>query len=112
MTRIVPVLLALVCACSFAVVRPSPAAHAAERPSCRSSGWFALDLLGALASAGIAKLSTARFEGGDPSAPEDHSSKYVFGGAAVVLAASAIYGIGAKVTCINRLDAMTNDGND
>ncbi len=100
---------ALLSGCSVAIIRPRPKPSTATAPaSCRSTGWALLDLLGAGVLAGIGKLSTAGFEGSDPATPKDDSHK-LFYGAAVVLTASAVYGIVANVVCSGRADEDSTD---
>ena len=94
----------LLSGCSAAFIRPAPRPATATAPaSCRSTGWALLDLLGAGVLAGVGKLSTARFEGSDPATSKDDNHELYYG-AAVVLTASAVYGIVANVACNGRAD--------
>lgn len=98
------VVAALLSGCSVALIRPTPKPATPTAPaSCRSTGWALLDLVGAGGLAGVGKLSTARYEGSDPTAPKD-DRHVLFYGAAIVMTASAAYGIVANVVCNGRAD--------
>ncbi len=103
------VVMAMLSACSFMQIRPTPKPATQNKPpACASLGWAGLDLLGGLASALAAKLSTATFEGGDPSADDDSkSSTYFLVGTSIVYGASMIYGVVATSTCHSRAEEMS-----
>ena len=68
-----------------------------------------LDLLGGLATTGLAVLSTVRFEGQPDDAQPDRTSTYVLTGGAILLGASMIYGVAGTAVCHHRADPSGNN---
>jgi hypothetical protein len=100
-------LVTMLSACSFMQIRPTPEPTKTAPASCASLGWVGLDLLGGLASALVATLSTIKVEGRDPAEPEPgKGSTYTFAVVSGVYGASMIYGVVATSVCNSRAEEM------